>query len=139
MPTAPKTFRPAGQPSKAAAAKHYNARRGSTTDRGYGGRWVAYRRWFLSFPCNAICGVCERAPAVVIDHVQAVSGPDDPLFWEASNHLAECRSCHSAKTIVCDRGYGMPRSAEGQRLLRRLIQAAARRAELMAANGGGYA
>ena len=40
---------------------------------------------------------CNRASCDV-DHIKAVDGPNDPLFWETLNHQALCHSCHSRKT-----------------------------------------
>ena len=45
-------------------------------------------------------------PAVHVDHVRAVSGPDDLGFWAAANHRGLCASCHSRKTVREDGGLG---------------------------------
>lgn len=131
MPTAPKQFRLG--PSKEQAAKQYDRRRGSAASRGYGTRWERYRRWYFSFPCNVLCGICERAPGVVLDHVQAISGPNDPLFWETWNHLGECVPCASRKTALCDGSFGHARTKEGAELLELLKRVARERWEAMKA------
>jgi 5-methylcytosine-specific restriction protein A len=87
MPTKAKTHRPSGH-------RTYDQQRGSAAARGYGYRWRIYRRWFLRR--NPLCS-CGQA-ATDVDHIKAVSGPDDPLFWEPSNHQPLCHPCHSAKT-----------------------------------------
>ena len=72
--------------------------RGSA-QRGYGGRWQKYREAYLGI--HPLCVKCEAvgktAAATVIDHIQEVSGPYDPLFWEPNNHQALCRDCHERK------------------------------------------
>lgn len=79
----------------------YDSGRGSSTERGYNGRWRRYREVFLRQ--NPLCVHClERKDvreATEIDHVTPVRGRDDPLFWEPTNHQALCRECHRAKTI----------------------------------------
>ena len=73
--------------------------RGSSTKRGYGSRWQKYREHYMA--AHPLCVTCEAkgktVPATVIDHIVEVSGPDDPLFWEAGNHMALCRDCHERK------------------------------------------
>lgn len=80
-------------------------RRGTAAQRGYGARWARYRRAFLS--AHPICAApeCGRA-ATDVDHITAVRGPNDPLFWEPSNHQGLCHSCHSRKTATENGGFG---------------------------------
>jgi len=89
-------------------ARRYDQQRGSANKRGYTYRWQRYRKYFLAH--NPLCCECERQgmikPATDVDHIQAVSGPSDPLFWEPSNHQALCHSCHSEKTAKEDGGFG---------------------------------
>ena len=138
MPSAPRQYRP---PHVTAAAKsqrkRYDQRRGSAAERGYGARWRKYREWFLGHPVNVLCGMCERAEATVIDHVDAVDGDSDARFWQPENHLAECRACHSTKTGMVDRAFGNQRTAEGVRLLERLRYVARERAKEMKAGEHG--
>lgn len=44
--------------------------------------------------------------AQCVDHIKAISGKDDPLFWETANHQSLCWTCHSIKTGTEDRGGG---------------------------------
>jgi 5-methylcytosine-specific restriction protein A len=54
-----------------------------------------------------VCSTLECGrPATDVDHVEAVSGPDDPRFWDESNHDAKCHSHHSRKTVRQDGGFG---------------------------------
>ena len=88
--------------------QRYDRQRGSSTKRGYGGRWQRYRKRFLAE--NPLCVKCREnngiEPSTDVDHIVAVSGPDDPLFWDPDNHQALCHSCHSAKTAKEDGGFG---------------------------------
>lgn len=83
-------------------------RRASAARRGYGSRWRRYREHYLRD--NPLCVECLKhgryKPATDVDHINAVVGPYDPLFWEPSNHQALCHECHSAKTAKEDGGLG---------------------------------
>jgi len=72
--------------------------------RGYNYRWQKYRAIFLA--AHPLCVKCLKenrsTPAQHVDHIQPVTGPDDPLFWEESNHQALCASCHTRKTFLED-------------------------------------
>lgn len=77
------------------ARRESDRQRPSASRRGYGRRWQRYARWFLAE--HPICVKCGE-PSEQVDHIQAVSGPDDPLFWDPSNHQGLCAPCHSGKT-----------------------------------------
>jgi 5-methylcytosine-specific restriction enzyme A len=87
-------------------------RREHAAARGYGARWQAYRRDFLAR--DPLCKRCEQAGrltwATVVDHVVAVQGAGDALFWRADNHQALCRRCHAVKTRA-DMAAGKTRGA----------------------------
>lgn len=88
--------------------KQYDRQRGTAAQRGYTSRWhkysVAYRK---EHPLCVGCLVANViSPSEHVDHIIAVSGPDDPLFWEQTNHQALCQSCHSKKTVLEDGGFG---------------------------------
>lgn len=93
MPKKPKQHMPLG----------YKARqqptRGSSTARGYDGRWEKARKIFLA--ANTLCKVCQAAGdtvvASVVDHIQPHRG-DMVLFWKESNWQPLCRRCHNRKT-----------------------------------------
>ena len=87
--------------------RHYDQQRGTPAERGYGYRWRKYREQFLID--HPICEKCWVKPTSDVDHIIAVNGPDDPLFWEPSNHQARCHSCHSRKTASENGGFGNAR------------------------------
>ena len=43
-------------------------------------------------------GSCHL-PTMEVDHIVPVDGPQDPLFWDESNHQGLCHDCHSRKTV----------------------------------------
>lgn len=85
-------------------------KRDNSYRRGYATkRWREYRAGFLRE--NPWCVRCLykfsiEVPAFAVDHIRAVSGPDDPDFWTPSNHQGLCKRCHSWKTATCDGGFG---------------------------------
>jgi 5-methylcytosine-specific restriction protein A len=71
--------------------------RASSGARGYGRRWQRYSQSRLvSFP---ECVKCQN-PAQCTDHIQPVTGPQDPLFWDVTNHQSLCQTCHGKKTAT---------------------------------------
>lgn len=86
----------------------YDERRGNRHKRGYGYRWSKYSKWYRQQ--NPLCVKClaegKLSSSEHVDHIIAVSGPDDPLFYASSNHQALCKSCHSRKTVKEDGGFG---------------------------------
>lgn len=110
----------------------------SAAERGYGARWARYRAWYFSFAGNVLCGVdgCNQ-PACQLDHVEAVSGPDDPAFFDPRNTSGLCHAHHSLKTAIVDGGFGNRRTARGEIMLRQLKQTAAVRAAAMEALDAG--
>ena len=78
--------------------------RGSSTAQGYGAGWHKISDRVLAE--EPVCPGYERPcgdPTSVVDHIQARrrGGTD-----ARSNLRAYCRSCHSRKTVVEDRGWG---------------------------------
>jgi 5-methylcytosine-specific restriction endonuclease McrA len=92
------------QKQEKAAGRLYDRQRGSSAARGYGWKWQQYRLRFLAM--YPLCEECLKEdiyePATDVDHIVAVSGPNDPLFWASENHQALCHSCHSRKTAKED-------------------------------------
>ena len=86
----------------------YDSQRGTATQRGYDSRWAEYSRLYRKE--HPLCVMCEAEGRIVVsevvDHIKAVTGPDDPLFWEPSNHQALCLFHHSQKTMNLDGGFG---------------------------------
>ena len=76
-------------------------RRGSAKQRGYDARWSRYSKWFLSRPQNQFCVLhlddgCAGV-AQCVDHIDPPEGPNDPRFWDYSNHQPACIHCNSVK------------------------------------------
>jgi 5-methylcytosine-specific restriction protein A len=88
--------------------QQYDKDRGTATHRGYDARWAEYSRLYrMEHPLCVNCGKQGRVAAShCVDHIVPVSGPDDPLFWEPSNHEALCTPCHSIKTAAEDGAFG---------------------------------
>lgn len=80
--------------------RSYDARRGSSHQRGYTHRWAKYSRHYRDQ--HPLCAHCKegnrRVPAEHVDHIVPVSGPDDPRFWDPTNHQGLCAACHNVKT-----------------------------------------
>ncbi len=89
--------------------------RPSAAKRGYGAKWQRKRKAFLKRPANRICHCgCGRASNDV-DHIQPVTGPQDPLFWDETNWQPLHHGCHSSKTNREDGGFGNPSSIKEPR------------------------
>ncbi len=73
--------------------------------RGYGYKWQQDRKKFFSVPrvCACGCGLAATIHNADIDHIIAVTGPSDPLFWKHSNHQALIHGHHSRKTATENR------------------------------------
>ena len=82
--------------------------RGTTAERGYGGRWQRASKAFLLL--NRWCSVCREKGlwvlATEVDHVVPHKG-DMGLFWSQDNWDAKCKRCHSVKTCRDDGGFGL--------------------------------
>lgn len=89
--------------------ERYERERGSAASRGYDYKWQQYSKRYRKL--NPLCVKCLEkgriTPSQHVDHIKAVNGPNDPLFYEPTNHQALCQPCHNAKTIIEDkRGFG---------------------------------
>jgi 5-methylcytosine-specific restriction protein A len=91
--------------------QHYDDRRGTSTERGYGAKWRAYRDQFRArYP---LCGMAppgaprttdsrcaaegRLSPMYVVDHIVPVTGAQDVRFYDETNHQSLCERCHNAK------------------------------------------
>jgi 5-methylcytosine-specific restriction protein A len=120
MPLRAPTHRPPNVVAGLAATRRaHDKARGSAADRGYDARWRAYAKTFIAKHPWCQCERCQRSsdplPAQHVDHVVAVSGPDDPLFWRETNHRAMAHACHSRKTVREDGALGRSSDARRQR------------------------
>ncbi len=85
--------------------------RKTVAQKGYGSRWTEYSKRFRHN--NPLCAECLKMGRLTsvehgghVDHIKAVSGPNDPLFWDTANHVSLCRPCHSRKTAQEDGAFG---------------------------------
>lgn len=105
-----------GRHARAAAN---DRRRGNFRQRGYTTRWDHHRKTFideqfrLEVPRAGLCGArlpgalttndseCARLGVIVAgrvaDHIEPVTGPDDPTFWELTALQFLCARCDAAK------------------------------------------
>lgn len=69
-------------------------------------RWIKLRELFLAR--NPLCKNFEDCHnfSEHVDHIQRISGENDPLFYDESNLQALCRRCHSKKTAQEDGAFG---------------------------------
>lgn len=102
------THKPPVTRAAPARALQTERRRGSSHERGYTKRWAAYSRTRLKAhpQCEAHRLRGQYVSATCTDHIVPVSGPDDPGFWEPTNHQSLCARCHSEKTAREDGGFG---------------------------------
>ena len=95
--------------AKAKAARDARRRqvRGTTAQRGYGGRWQTLRkRFILQHPyCQECLKQGKLKEATDVDHIVPHRGCAKLLFDEA-NLQALCHECHSRKTAKEDGGFG---------------------------------
>lgn len=106
--------------AKAKAARDARRRqvRGTTAQRGYGGRWQTLRkRFILQHPyCQECLKQGKLTEATDVDHIVPHRGCAKLLFDEA-NLQALCHECHSRKTAKEDGGFGNPQSFTTSRTL----------------------
>lgn len=110
MPTLPRSYRPAGMPSRKQQRKAQDERRGSATERGYDSRWRRAREQHLRE--HPLCVMCQAdgktRAATVVDHIEPprlreamVSGDRDRIaraqarFWDRRNWQSLCAPHHS--------------------------------------------
>jgi len=114
MPVAAPQFKRSAAPAPrlapptlaAASLETYDARRGSSSARGYDWKWRTYAKGYLAR--HPLCVACERdgvtTAAQCVDHIAPHKG-DMLLFWDPANHQALCNPCHSRKTVMEDGGF----------------------------------
>jgi 5-methylcytosine-specific restriction protein A len=106
--------------------KASDARRGSSSERGYNHKWQKARATFLArspwcVDCCSIAGIDAALPetvadecmahgvrlpwATIVDHIVAHKG-DQTLFWDTSNWQSLCKTHHDQKTAREDGGFG---------------------------------
>lgn len=104
MPMRPGTHKP----------PHAKDARKSACKRGYTRAWGLARKMFMRRnPYCKNCGAPIDDPAkFVVDHIDPVSGRDDPNFWDEWNWQVLCCSCHGRKTVLQDGGFGRAKACK---------------------------
>lgn len=84
-----------------------DARRGTSTQRGYDARWHKARTSYLHE--HPLCVKCQAegriTPATVVDHIKPHRGNYD-LMWDTNNWQALCARHHNIKTATEDGAFG---------------------------------
>lgn len=82
------------------AERQRDRKRGGSRERGYTWKWDQYSRRYLMRPENQTCKLhlpgCTLL-ATCVDHIVAVTGPDDPRFFDPTNHQSSCSHCNTVK------------------------------------------
>lgn len=85
---------------RVASVQAYERHRGTAPERGYTARWAKYSRQYRRE--HPLCVHCkargEVTPSAHVDHIEPVTGADDPKFFDPTNLQALCVACHNAKT-----------------------------------------
>jgi 5-methylcytosine-specific restriction protein A len=75
--------------------------RGSASERGYDWKWHKFSKAYLSRPENQFCALhisphCTEI-ADCVDHIHALTGPNDPRKYDPDNLQPSCRACNTLK------------------------------------------
>jgi 5-methylcytosine-specific restriction endonuclease McrA len=94
-------------------SKKFNPRKSTTTNKKFNGtqrwketnkyydnEWTKYTFRFKHY--NPRCYACGSNNKIHVDHVVAHKG-NEQLFWNTTNHIPLCHSCHSFVTASFDR------------------------------------
>ena len=95
------------EPHRKVKQQTADARRGSSSERGYTGAWQKARKhYLLAHPlCREHESKGEIAAANVVDHIIPHRGDKD-RFWDSTNWQPLCKPCHDRKTATEDGGFG---------------------------------
>lgn len=89
----------------------YDNERGTAHSRGYTSKWSKAAKIYLTN--NPLCAACLKIGklevAQCVDHIEPVTGPDDPKFWDETNWQSLSNRCHSIKTASENEGFGNSR------------------------------
>ena len=65
--------------------------RPTAVERGY---TLVWRRFSIAYrQQHPVCMMCLVKPSECVDHIEAMTGPDDPRWYDESN-LRASKSCH---------------------------------------------
>ena len=107
MPNAPQTIAQRKRASGQVARPR--DRRASACKRGYDRKWQKYVTFYRQC-VEPLCRECFKdgrlTPMDCVDHIVPMNGPDDPRWYDQTNHQALCTPCHSRKTANEDGAFG---------------------------------
>jgi len=109
MATVPVTWRPPHARPREVSERAYDARRGSSTDRGYTWKWRVESKQFLA--AHPWCVMCQAdvpmryERALIVDHIKPHRG-NQTLFWDRSNWQSLCKWHHDSVKQQQERAEG---------------------------------
>lgn len=102
MPERPLTYEQLKRAKQPAAKPLYEAKRGTTAERGYGGHWQRIRKRILQRDPVCTTPGCDQ-PSTEVDHLTPLAQGGT----NADNNLQGlCKPCHSRKTSLHDGAFG---------------------------------
>lgn len=108
----PKQFKPVRREGKTFSGEKKETGR----TKGYSVEWEKYRWRFLHHnPRCYACGRDKTSMSIHIDHIVAHKGNEE-LFWNETNYIPLCHSCHSIVTGRYDK-YNPPKTEEKMKWL----------------------
>lgn len=123
MPTKPKTFRPAGAPTKQQRRKQHDQARGTAAQRGpYNTKWWEHTRIRIARRDNWQCVDCGKDVGLTKgdfhcehDQERPLGAPIDTSAHDSDANLrTRCVSCSNAKTGRYVQRNGTPLGSQGQ-------------------------
>lgn len=113
-----------GCPQLEPCPDHGGEQRPNAHERGYDARWQRYVASYVE--AHPWCRPCARdgrkTPTQAVDHIEPVTGPADPGFWDPANHQPICRSCHGVKTHAEGRTQRRSQRVTAQKFTRWIVQ-----------------
>lgn len=82
-------------------------------------KWIKLRNFVLDqYPLCSLCKeVGKVTPAEIVDHIKAIDGEDDPLFYELSNLRSLCMWHHRQVTRRDNSKYSKENIKRGKNLM----------------------
>ena len=85
-------------------------------------KWIKLRNYVLDK--DPLCIMCKAKGIIksgeVVDHIKAIDGEDDPLFYDEDNLQVLCKFHHSSKTKKDNSKYSAENIKRGKDLMKDL-------------------